>query len=140
MQCATCNIPAIQSRNQNVLPEGMAAIDANVAECVEDAYAAGHTDDTLIKLLSEAMHIPPGASIIAASLGGESSGGSGGAGTSAGLSQQQTAQMLQMQAQGLLAAPPPAAPWPMPMPAPMPAPMQASMGMNSLMLSAGSPG
>ena len=41
----------------------MAAVDAAIAECVEDALAAGHTDDTLVKLLSEAVYIPPGMSI-----------------------------------------------------------------------------
>ena len=51
------------ARRGDSLPAGMAAVDAAIAECVEDALAAGHTDDTLVKLLSEAVYIPPGMSI-----------------------------------------------------------------------------
>ena len=37
-----------------------------IAECIEDAFAAGYTDDTLAKLLTEATaYIPPGTSIQA---------------------------------------------------------------------------
>jgi hypothetical protein len=45
----------------------MAAVDATLAECIEDAFAAGYTDDTLAKLLQEAtLYIPPGTAIQAA--------------------------------------------------------------------------
>jgi hypothetical protein len=52
------------SRNQGALPPGMAAIDASLAECIEDAFSVGYTDETLSKLLTEAIsYIPPGSSI-----------------------------------------------------------------------------
>jgi len=52
------------SRTVGALPPGMAAIDESIAECVEDCLSAGHTDDTLIRLLSEAVHLPPGTSLM----------------------------------------------------------------------------
>lgn len=55
------------SRLQGALPPGMAAVDATLAECIEDAFAVGYTDDTLAKLLQEAtLYIPPGTAIQAA--------------------------------------------------------------------------
>ena len=52
------------SRNRSALPPGMAAVDATLAECIEDAFSMGYTDETLSKLLAEAAsYIPPGSSI-----------------------------------------------------------------------------
>ena len=52
-----------QARHMGTLPPGMAAVDAAIAECVEDALSAGHTDDSLIKLLQEAVLVPPGTAV-----------------------------------------------------------------------------
>lgn len=55
------------SRLQGALPPGMAAVDATLAECIEDAFAAGYTDETLTRLLTEAiLYVPPGTAIQAA--------------------------------------------------------------------------
>ena len=52
------------SRNKGALPPGMAAVDAMLAECIEDAFSVGYTDESLAKLLTEAIsYIPPGSSI-----------------------------------------------------------------------------
>lgn len=89
------------SRNRGALPPGMAAVDATIAECVEDAYAAGYTDETLAKLLIEATsYIPPGSSIQVAA--GGDGGGSDGVGGGHQLSDAQMQQFLQLQAQGLV--------------------------------------
>jgi len=54
------------SRHAGALPAGMAAVDAGIAECIEDAFAAGYSEDHLVKLLFEAAsYIPPGVSIQA---------------------------------------------------------------------------
>lgn len=47
------------ARRLGALPPGMAAVDASIAECVEDALSVGHTDETLIKLLEEAARLGP---------------------------------------------------------------------------------
>ncbi len=47
------------ARRVGAIPPGMAAIDASIAECVEDALSVGHTDETLIKLLEEAARLGP---------------------------------------------------------------------------------
>lgn len=91
------------SRQQGALPPGMAAVDETIAECIEDAFAAGYTDDTLSKLLTEAiLYIPPGTSIQAA-------GGSAGMtcsdlppGAQPSITQEQMDVFLRMQAQGLM--------------------------------------
>jgi len=64
-----------KSRNRSALPPGMAAVDATLAECIEDAFSVGYTDETLSKLLAEATsYIPPGSSIqLAASNTNETS-------------------------------------------------------------------
>lgn len=49
------------ARRVGALPPGMAAVDASIAECVEDALSVGHTDETLIKLLEEAARLGPNA-------------------------------------------------------------------------------
>merc|ERR1712070_1335018 len=49
------------ARRVGALPPGMAAVDASIAECVEDALSVGHTDETLIKLLEEAARLGPSA-------------------------------------------------------------------------------
>ena len=99
------------ARRNDSLPPGMAAIDATIAECVEDAYAAGHSDETLAKLLQEAMYIPPGTSIQAVSIGGDggsggsgggAGGGGGGSGGGGGLTQDQVQKFMQMQAAGMI--------------------------------------
>jgi len=52
------------SRQSGALPAGMAAVDASIAECIEDTFAAGYTEDHIVKLLSEAAsYVPPGMSI-----------------------------------------------------------------------------
>ena len=52
------------ARNKGALPPGMAAVDATLAECIEDAFSVGYTDESLAKLLTEAIsYIPPGSSI-----------------------------------------------------------------------------
>merc|ERR1719409_107486 len=52
------------SRNRGALPPGMAAVDETLAEYIEDAFAVGYTDESLGKLLGEAIsYIPPGSSI-----------------------------------------------------------------------------
>ena len=91
------------SRQAGELPPGMAAVDATIAECIEDAFAVGYTDETLSKLLTEAiLYIPPGSSIQAA---GGGPGGGGMASTDQGaqpVSQEQMDMFLRMQAQGLI--------------------------------------
>ena len=91
------------SRNRNALPPGMAAVDATLAECIEDAFAAGYTDETLAKVLTEAtLYIPPGMSIQAAGAGGPSLPEVSTDLGQASVSQAQVADFLQLQAQGLL--------------------------------------
>uniref|UniRef100_A0A7S3BDH7 Uncharacterized protein n=1 Tax=Haptolina ericina TaxID=156174 RepID=A0A7S3BDH7_9EUKA len=127
------------ARRNEQLPPGMAAIDASIAECVEDAYAAGHSDETLQKLLHEAMYIPPGASIQAASLGdigGSRSGGGGNGPISGGLSEGQIQQFVEMQAAGLIPFGVPSVPMqemqvPIPLPGAAPMPMGAPLGLAS---------
>jgi hypothetical protein len=102
------------------LPPGMAAVDAGLAECIEDAFAVGYTDESLSKLLLEAIsYIPPGSSIQVAGAGGAGDGGGGltlGAGQ-VGVSEQQLQQLLQLQAQGLIpGAGGPGGPMQMPVP------------------------
>jgi hypothetical protein len=64
------------SRKAGALPPGMAAIDVAVAECIEDTFAAGYTEDHLIKLLMEAAaYVPAGMSIQAMGVGSSESGG-----------------------------------------------------------------
>jgi len=59
------------SRKAGALPQGMAAVDATIADCIEDTFAAGYTEDHLVKLLSEAASfVPPGMSIQAMGRGG----------------------------------------------------------------------
>jgi hypothetical protein len=59
------------SRNQGALPPGMAAVDMALAECIDDAFAVGYTDETLAKLLMEVVsYIPPGSSIQVAGTAG----------------------------------------------------------------------
>jgi len=79
------------ARRVGALPPGMAAVDASIAECVEDALSVGHTDETLIKLLEEAARLGPNAQAslntglpagFPAGLG--ELGGPGGLGTGAG--------------------------------------------------------
>ena len=92
------------SRNRDALPPGMAAVDATLAECIEDAFAAGYTDDTLAKVLLEAtLYIPPGTSIQASGAGGPMMPGDSTlhAGEVA-ISEQQMQQFMQLQAQGLI--------------------------------------
>jgi hypothetical protein len=56
------------SRNQGALPPGTEAVDAVLAECIEDAFAVGYTEDSLAKVLQEvALNVPPGAPIQAVS-------------------------------------------------------------------------
>ena len=63
------------SRNKGALPPGMAAIDQSIAECIEDAYTVGYTDDSLAKLLGEAISfVPPGSSIQVAQQGAAAGG------------------------------------------------------------------
>jgi len=49
------------ARRVGAIPPGMAAVDALIAECVEDALSVGHTDESLIKLLEEAARLGPNA-------------------------------------------------------------------------------
>ena len=94
------------SRNTGALPPGMAAVDAVLADCIEDAFAAGYTDDTLAKLLAEAtLAIPPGMSIQAAGAGGPSPPHVSTDSGQVALSQEQLWQLLQLQAQGLMPSP-----------------------------------
>jgi len=72
------------SRKTGSLPEGMAAVDASIADCIEDTFAAGYTEDHLIKLLSEAAaYVPPGMSIHIMSMGANG-GGACASGTGSG--------------------------------------------------------
>mmetsp|Transcript_36217 Transcript_36217/g.95455 ORF Transcript_36217/g.95455 Transcript_36217/m.95455 type:complete len:357 (+) Transcript_36217:3604-4674(+) len=46
-------------------------VDATIAECIEDAFAAGYNEDHLTRLLMEAAaYVPPGMSIQAMGVGG----------------------------------------------------------------------
>jgi len=61
----------------------MAAIDASIADCIEDTFAAGYTEDHLAKLLSEAAsYVPPGMSIQAIGMGVAGGAETGGCRTS----------------------------------------------------------
>ena len=51
------------ARRLGAMPPGMAAVDASIAECVEDALSVGHTDETLIRLLEEAARLGPNAGL-----------------------------------------------------------------------------
>ena len=71
------------SRKAGALPPGMAAIDASIADCIEDTFAAGYTEDHLAKLLSEAAsYVPPGMSIQAIGMGAAGGAETGGGRTS----------------------------------------------------------
>jgi len=71
------------SRKAGALPPGMAAIDASIADCIEDTFAAGYTEDHLAKLLSEAAsYVPPGMSIQAIGMGVAGGAETGGCRTS----------------------------------------------------------
>jgi hypothetical protein len=94
------------SRNKGALPPGMAAIDQSIAECIEDAYTVGYTDDSLAKLLGEAISfVPPGSSIQVAQQGAAAAGGAALADGQCAVSEAQMQQLMQMQAQGLLPTP-----------------------------------
>jgi hypothetical protein len=83
------------SRNKGALPPGLAAIDAGIAECIEDAFSVGYTDDTLSKLLMEAIsYVPPGSSIQVA--GSAASVGTAGQATTTEQPMQQMQHMQQM--------------------------------------------
>jgi hypothetical protein len=54
------------SRKAGALPPGMAAVDAAIADCIEDTFAAGYTEDHLVQLLFQApSYVPPGMNISA---------------------------------------------------------------------------
>ena len=68
------------ARRMGAMPPGMAAVDASIAECVEDALSVGHTDETLIRLLEEAARLGPNAGLSVDGGGGPGPGGGGGGG------------------------------------------------------------
>ena len=68
------------ARRIGAMPPGMAAVDASIAECVEDALSVGHTDETLIRLLEEAARLGPNAGLSVDGGGGPGPGGPGGGG------------------------------------------------------------
>ena len=104
------------SRNRGALPPGMAAVDATLAECIEDAFSVGYTDDTLARLLSEAIsYIPPGSSIQVSGASCDRSNAYDATSMAnapsttfkhapSTLSQPQMHQLIAMQAQGLLSS------------------------------------
>ena len=70
-------------RQTGALPPGMAAIDASLAEAVEDALDAGHSEDNLVHILEQARTmVPPGLDLN--SLGSSMGGGIGGMGPGVG--------------------------------------------------------
>jgi len=72
-------------------------VDATIAECIEDTFAAGYTEDHLVKLLSEAAsYVPPGMSIQAMGCGGDSLTGGDRPGASCNVTQLQQPQRLQL--------------------------------------------
>lgn len=87
------------SRGRGDLPEGMAAVDEDVAQAIEDAYNVGYSIEQLVQAIEDLAYIPPGTSIQgvtglggqiqkaggASAPGGPPFGGPGGPGGLAGL-------------------------------------------------------
>ena len=67
--------PLVRQARIDDLPPGMAAIDASIAEAVDEALDAGRTEDNIIKVLEDFKRARPGASI---DMGGGMDGGMGG--------------------------------------------------------------
>lgn len=59
------------SRGRGDLPEGMAAVDEDVATAIEDAYNVGYSVEQLVRAIEDLAYIPPGSAIQGASLGAQ---------------------------------------------------------------------